>query len=211
MRVIKRYANRRLYDPETSKTVTLEHIAELIRKQEEFKVVDNPTSEDITNKILAQTFLKVNLQGVDETLNQYLLSTLIRESSDNMQQFAQKMVLSGIGMANQTKEYIEHVVELVIKDLPFQALNGSKESGDKNPLQNISDYVLQQADSLTHQVHSGIQAIPLPWNNQNEEWEQRCKELEQQVEALQKKVADKEEEIMQIKQSRGSDRGSSIS
>lgn len=56
MKLLKRYANRRLYDPETSKTITLEDVAEMIIKGEEIRVIDNMSGSDITPKILGQTF-----------------------------------------------------------------------------------------------------------------------------------------------------------
>jgi polyhydroxyalkanoate synthesis repressor PhaR len=53
-RVIKRYANRKLYDTQQSCYVTLEQIAELIRKGEDVKIVDNNSKEDLTSVTLAQ-------------------------------------------------------------------------------------------------------------------------------------------------------------
>lgn len=53
-RIIKRYANRKLYDTEESCYVTLEQIAEMIRKGEDVKVVDNNSKEDLTSVTLAQ-------------------------------------------------------------------------------------------------------------------------------------------------------------
>jgi polyhydroxyalkanoate synthesis repressor PhaR len=53
-RVIKRYANRKLYDTLESRYVTLEQIASMIRRGEEVKVIDNNTKEDLTSVTLAQ-------------------------------------------------------------------------------------------------------------------------------------------------------------
>jgi polyhydroxyalkanoate synthesis repressor PhaR len=53
-RIIKRYANRKLYDTQTSHYVTLEQIAEMIRNGEEIRVLDNTTKEDLTSVTLAQ-------------------------------------------------------------------------------------------------------------------------------------------------------------
>ncbi|HNL11066.1 MAG TPA: polyhydroxyalkanoate synthesis regulator DNA-binding domain-containing protein, partial [Turneriella sp.] len=58
MKLIKRYANRRLYDPETSRTITLDEVAQYVRDGIDIKVVDNTNGEDITRKVLGQTFLK---------------------------------------------------------------------------------------------------------------------------------------------------------
>jgi polyhydroxyalkanoate synthesis repressor PhaR len=53
-RIIKRYANRKLYDTRDSRYVTLDQIAEMIRQREDVKVVDNSTKEDLTSVTLAQ-------------------------------------------------------------------------------------------------------------------------------------------------------------
>ena len=53
-RIIKRYANRKLYDTQRSHYVTLEQIAEMIRNGEEVRVLDNNSKEDLTSVTLAQ-------------------------------------------------------------------------------------------------------------------------------------------------------------
>ena len=53
-RVIKRYANRKLYDTQRSRYVTLDQIAEMIRSGEDVKIVDNNSKEDLTSVTLAQ-------------------------------------------------------------------------------------------------------------------------------------------------------------
>jgi polyhydroxyalkanoate synthesis repressor PhaR len=58
VRVIKRYANRKLYDTERSCYVTLEELATLVRAGEELRIVDNQTKEDLTSVTLAQILLE---------------------------------------------------------------------------------------------------------------------------------------------------------
>ena len=53
-RVIKRYANRKLYDTQRSRYVTLDQIADLIRAGQDVKVVDNNSKDDLTSITLAQ-------------------------------------------------------------------------------------------------------------------------------------------------------------
>src|SRR5690349_3124182 len=53
-RIIKRYANRKLYDTQHSRYVTLDQISEMIRNGDEVKIVDNKTKEDLTSVTLAQ-------------------------------------------------------------------------------------------------------------------------------------------------------------
>ncbi len=53
-RVIKRYSNRKLYDTQSSRYVTLEQIADLIREGDDVRIVDNNSKEDLTSITLAQ-------------------------------------------------------------------------------------------------------------------------------------------------------------
>lgn len=62
-RVIKRYANRKLYDTHESKYVTLDRIAELVRNGEEVKVLDNKSQKDLTKVTLAQIIYEEQKSG----------------------------------------------------------------------------------------------------------------------------------------------------
>jgi polyhydroxyalkanoate synthesis repressor PhaR len=64
--IIKKYANRRLYDTESSSYITLERLAEMVRQKREFKVVDAKTGEDITHNVLTQIIMDEESRG--ETL-----------------------------------------------------------------------------------------------------------------------------------------------
>jgi polyhydroxyalkanoate synthesis repressor PhaR len=58
-RVIKRYANRKLYDTRDSRYVTLPQIAELVRAGEDVQIIDNRTKENLTSVTLAQIIYEV--------------------------------------------------------------------------------------------------------------------------------------------------------
>lgn len=61
--LIKKYANRKLYDTQTSRYITLEGIAELVRDGHEIHVVDRDTGQDLTKVILSQLVLSVEKRG----------------------------------------------------------------------------------------------------------------------------------------------------
>ncbi len=56
--IIKKYANRRLYNTESSTYITLEHLAGMVRDKREFKVIDAKTGDDITHNVLTQIILE---------------------------------------------------------------------------------------------------------------------------------------------------------
>jgi len=60
---IKKYANRRLYDTESSSYITLDRLAEMVREDREFEVVDAKTGEDITRQVLTQIIVDEEARG----------------------------------------------------------------------------------------------------------------------------------------------------
>ena len=60
---IKKYANRRLYDTESSSYITLDRLAEMVREGREFEVVDAKTGEDITRQVLTQIIVEEEARG----------------------------------------------------------------------------------------------------------------------------------------------------
>jgi polyhydroxyalkanoate synthesis repressor PhaR len=81
--IIKKYANRRLYNTESSTYITLEHLAEMVRAKREFKVVDAKTGEDITHNVLTQIIMDEEAGG-NPMLPVNFLRQLISMYGDNM-------------------------------------------------------------------------------------------------------------------------------
>jgi polyhydroxyalkanoate synthesis repressor PhaR len=64
-RVIKRYANRKLYDTRDSRYVTLQQIAKFVREGEDVAIIDNTNKEDLTKVTLAQILYEEEKKGAD--------------------------------------------------------------------------------------------------------------------------------------------------
>jgi len=61
--IVKKYANRRLYDTESSSYITLENLAEMVRKDRDFVVYDAKSGEDITRGVLTQIIVEEEGKG----------------------------------------------------------------------------------------------------------------------------------------------------
>lgn len=61
--IIKKYANRRLYNTETSSYITLDDVCQMVKEGTDFEVRDAKTSEDLTRQVLAQIIFELELQG----------------------------------------------------------------------------------------------------------------------------------------------------
>jgi polyhydroxyalkanoate synthesis repressor PhaR len=82
--IIKKYANRRLYNTESSSYITLEHLAQMTRDGRDFKVIDAKTEEDITHNILTQIIMEEESHG-QTMLPVSFLRQLISLYGDSMQ------------------------------------------------------------------------------------------------------------------------------
>lgn len=82
--IIKKYANRRLYNTDTSTYVTLEDLAEMVRAERDFVVYDAKTGEDLTHSVLTQIIVEQESRGTN-LLPIGFLRQLIRFYGDSMQ------------------------------------------------------------------------------------------------------------------------------
>ena len=82
---IKKYANRRLYNTATSSYVTLDHLADMVKRGPEFNVHDAKTGEDITRAVLTQIIFEEEGKGGQQLLPIQFLRQLIRFYGDSMQ------------------------------------------------------------------------------------------------------------------------------
>src|SRR3954462_2490545 len=83
---IKKYANRRLYDTESSTYITLDRLAQMVREGREFEVVDAKSGEDITRQVLTQIIVDEESRGTT-MLPINFLKQLIGLYGNSMQNF----------------------------------------------------------------------------------------------------------------------------
>jgi len=65
---IKKYANRRLYDTESSSYITLDRLGAMIREGRDFEVIDAKTGDDITHQVLTQIIVEEESRGEGATM-----------------------------------------------------------------------------------------------------------------------------------------------
>ena len=101
--IIKKYANRRLYNTGTSTYVTLEDLASMVKAGEDFVVYDAKTNEDITRSVLTQIiFEQENKEGGQNLLPINFLRQLIRFYGDSMQMLVPRYL--EVSLDSLTKE-----------------------------------------------------------------------------------------------------------
>jgi len=132
MPVIKRYANRKLYDTSRKRYITLEEIAALVRSGEEVRVVDNDTGEDLTAVTLAQIIMETERRQAG-SFPTGLLAQIIRAGEDTLAQVS--------GSLGRLDQYVEQVLSRL--NVPTRA--------DVQALQDQLDALAQRVEDLREQ------------------------------------------------------------
>lgn len=107
--IIKKYANRRLYDTSASKYVTLDHLSELVREGHDFKVLDAKSGEDLTRSVLAQIIFDQENRA-EGVLPVSFLRQLIQFYGDSFQSMLPAYLeMSMKGFAQQHEKWREYM------------------------------------------------------------------------------------------------------
>lgn len=116
--IIKKYANRRLYNTESSSYITLDHLAEMTRKGREFKVVDAKTDEDITHNVLTQIIMEEESRG-QTMLPVNFLRQLISMYGDSMQAMVPGYLEASMETFRRNQVQFKSAVEGAFANSPF--------------------------------------------------------------------------------------------
>jgi len=112
MPVIKRYPNRKLYNTETKKYISLDEIGDLIRQGGEIQVIDNTSGEDLTAVTLTQIIAEREKRE-SGFLPHSILAGLIQTGGDRISAL-QRNLFSSIGFLPQVEEEIRRRIQLLI-------------------------------------------------------------------------------------------------
>ncbi|MBB5710344.1 polyhydroxyalkanoate synthesis repressor PhaR [Sphingomonas xinjiangensis] len=119
--IIKKYANRRLYNTETSSYITLEHLAAMTREGRDFKVVDAKTDDDITHNVLTQIIMEEESRG-QTMLPVSFLRQLISLYGDSMQAMVPGYLEASMDSFRHNQEQFRTAVEGAFAGSPFAEL-----------------------------------------------------------------------------------------
>lgn len=115
--VIKKYANRRLYNTATSSYVTLDHLAQMVRDDVEFQVFDAKTNEDITRQVLTHIIVEEETKG-ENMLPLSFLRQLISLYGDSLQAMVPGYLEQAMKAFAGNQEQIREMMEKTFGGLP---------------------------------------------------------------------------------------------
>lgn len=118
-RVIKKYGNRRLYDTDESRYVTLDELAECVRAGNDVRVVDARDESDLTQATLTQIILEG--RGAAQFLSVPILTQLVRMNDDALADFLGRYVTAALTLYQQTRSDVQGLGALAPFAVPYAA------------------------------------------------------------------------------------------
>jgi polyhydroxyalkanoate synthesis repressor PhaR len=119
--IIKKYANRRLYNTDTSTYVTLEDLAEMVRSERDFVVFDAKTGEDLTHAVLTQIIVEQESRGTN-LLPIRFLRQLIRFYGDSIQRLVPSYLEFSLDTLTREQERYRNRFSHVFGTAAFEAM-----------------------------------------------------------------------------------------
>lgn len=187
--VIKKYANRRLYNTGTSTYVTLEDLATMVKRGEEFTVQDAKSGEDITHPVLTQIIFELENKEGQNMLPVSFLRQLIAFYGDQMQMVVPSFLeQSMIAFAKEQERFREQMksamgkshMDMMPMAMPMKAI-------EEQTRHNIE--LFQNAMRMFTPFPGGMQGTPSTESTRAEtEKGGELSELKEQIAAMQRKI-----------------------
>ena len=118
--VIKKYANRRLYNTATSAYVTLDHLSQMVKDKTDFVVYDAKTGEDITRSVLTQIIFEEESKGGQTLLPIPFLRQLISFYGDSLQGVVPQYLEMSMTQFARNQEQMRRYMQNAFGFNPFQ-------------------------------------------------------------------------------------------
>jgi polyhydroxyalkanoate synthesis repressor PhaR len=120
--IIKKYANRRLYNTSSSSYITLEDLARMVRENVDFQVIDAKSGDDITHSILTQIIMDEEANG-EQMLPVSFLRQLIGMYGNSMQAMMPSYLEASMANFRDNQSKIREAFEKGISATPFAAIH----------------------------------------------------------------------------------------
>ena len=181
--VIKKYANRRLYNTATSSYVTLDHLCRMVKDGTDFVVFDAKSGDDITHAVLTQIILEEETKG-PSLLPIGFLRQLIGYYGDNLQSFVPRYLeLSMSAFARNQEQFRTMLKEAFGGFYPFgqfEAMTKENTAMFQNALGMFYPFAQTPAE--------GGEASPPRAGNELDDLKTQIEGLKKQIDALARKT-----------------------
>lgn len=185
---IKKYANRRLYNTGTSTYVTLEDLAEMVKRDEQFVVHDAKTGDDITHPVLTQIIFELENKDGQNMLPVPFLRQLIAFYGDQMQTIVPSFLEQSMIAFAKEQERFREQMKSVIGKTPFDLTNvpGPMKALEEQTRRNME--MFQNAMRMFTPFPQATRDEGEPPEAENTGKSDDLQQLKEQIAAMQRKI-----------------------
>ena len=181
MLIIKRYPNRKLYDTEAKRYITLDGIADLIRNGQEVQVIDHVTGEDLTAMTLSQIILEREKRQ-SGFVPRSILTGLIQAGGDRFSAL-QRSLVSSKGFMHQVDDEIrQRITSLVSRGEMLET--EAQRLLDKLLSQNERTDDVQQFTLSDEKIEQILRSRSIPTRDELDQISRQLEELSKQLDDL---------------------------
>jgi polyhydroxyalkanoate synthesis repressor PhaR len=148
-RVIKKYPNRRLYDTDESRYITLADVKDLVKCKIDFVVIDKKSGADITRSILLQVISEQEQQG-EAIMSQDFLSQVIRSYGKSVPGFLAKYLEQSMKLILTQQQNLRGQVRRVVGVDPFVAVADTAQK-NFNRWKSLQDEVFRRFSGISRE------------------------------------------------------------
>lgn len=158
--IIKKYANRRLYNTATSVYITLEDVREMVKTGDAFVVVDAKSGDDLTRQILTQIIYEQE-QGEDSLLSTGFLRRIIEMYDQNVGDVMPSYLESSMESFMENQDKITSALGEAFKKTADAAKTDETTSTSANPMSQMEEMAKQNMEMMnkTFQMFNPMEAF----------------------------------------------------
>jgi polyhydroxyalkanoate synthesis regulator phasin len=184
--VLKRYSNRRLYDPQRGENVTLDGVVELVRQNRRVRIVDNRTGDDLTVRVLSQAFLSSLKDWKNERRALEVLRVLVAEGGESSVDILKKTMLASLGAFEVTRQKAEEIIDTLIQK--GEIAKSQRSDAVVELLDKAQESTRKFKDKIAEDVTNAVEKLKVARKTDLEALEAKVDKLIETVNKLQEKL-----------------------
>ncbi|MBD3382097.1 MAG: hypothetical protein GF404_07865 [candidate division Zixibacteria bacterium] len=183
--LIKRYSNRRLYDPQENRTITLDDLIHLIRTGRKVKIVESQTDRDITGRVLAQA-LVYDLKSWQDGESKIEIMKLLISEGEGAMDFIKKTMLASIGAFEMTRSKVEEIVDTLVEKGEIK--KGERSQAVMEMMDKVDENMKNFRARVSEEVESKLKSMRVAKKNDLEQLEGKVDQLIESLAKLEAKL-----------------------
>ena len=185
MYLIKRYSNRRLYDPQANRSINLSDLAELIRQGNRVRVIESQSETDITVRVLSQALIN-DMKNWRNTGSKVEILKLLISEREGAMDILKKTYLATLGAFELTRSKAEEIIDNLIKK--GEVKKGERADAVMELMNKVHDNVKTFKDKVSAEVEEKIHHMKMAKKSDLENLEKKVDSMIESLAKLEEKL-----------------------